>query len=65
MITYLLAVDERGDEHVSQYIPEEMTEIFSDAQRADLAAGRKAVIVHRGVSISYIDMKVAARAAMG
>lgn len=69
MITYLLATDIvrlkdasiRIDENVCRYEPAEMVELFTDAQRAALAAGK--CITRCG--ITYVDMVLAARLVRG
>ena len=66
MITYLLATDivslrdgqTRTDENVCRYGPDEMVELFTVQQRADLAKGKRIT----RVGITYVDMKLAARA---
>lgn len=70
MNTYLLATDTvflnagktRVTEYVAQYAAEEMAEVFTAAERAELAKGGKVTRTDRVSSTTYVDMVRAARA---
>ena len=58
--THLLARDTTGQEFVAVYIAAELEELFTADERRALAAG---AAVTRGRT-TYVDMRVAARAAL-
>lgn len=59
--TYLLSIDPEGGEDVVRYFASEMAEIFTDAERADLTAGKPVLKVMRHGQLIYVDMVAAAR----
>ena len=63
-ITYLLSQEENGSQGVQPYSQADMEEEFTVEQRAELAAGRVVVKQYRFSLIRFLDMGVAAVAAM-
>ncbi|THK37723.1 hypothetical protein EHS39_13425 [Ensifer sp. MPMI2T] len=64
MITYLLYTEIGGkhpQEHVLQYLPAEMDELFTPHERLWLAEGKTVERDVRGGKATYIDMGVVAR----
>jgi hypothetical protein len=59
-LTYLLATDAMGDS-VVPYTSNEMADVFTQPERATLAAGKPVTKAHRLGRITYHDMVAATR----
>ena len=58
---FLMAIAQDGDEFVTRYGPAEMLELFSDAQRRELAQTGKTIQMTKQGAVCWIDMIAAAR----
>ena len=59
--TWLMAIDQNGEEFVTRYGPAEMLELFTDIERLQLAHTGKVVKSTTTGLVIWIDMIAAAR----